>query len=321
MSIQVQSNNAEADKAVNEPKAQAAATTAAPATETPAPAETPAETEVASGTTESEEVVETEGEVETETGAKKDDAVEQPNKKKNGFQKRVDKLNARIAEKDREANYWKQEALKSQSAPKTETPVESKPALLDAAGKPKADDFKTHAEYVESLTDWKIEQKEKAREQKESKSKFESDQQKQVREYNEREQAFVAKTEDFQDVVDEAKSYGVALSNVVRSVLISSDKGPELLYALAKDKELYTKVNSLPALEAAREIGKLENRISRPASETKETKTSKAPPPITPVGGAGGATIPKSLDEAAKSSYSDYKRMREEGLKKTRRRA
>jgi hypothetical protein len=314
MSIQVQSNNPEADKIVNEPKAKESAK------DEPAPAETPAEIEATSGVAESEEV-ETEGEVQTEAEPKKDDATEQPNKKKNGFQKRVDKLNAKLAEKDREANYWKQEALKSQAAPKTEPSTEGKPATQDAAGKPKADDFNTHSEYVEALTDWKIEQKDKARSQVEAKSRFENDQQKLAREYNEREQAFVAKTEDFQDVIDEAKSYGVALSNVVRSVLVSSENGPALLYALAKDKELYTKVNSLPALDAAREIGKLENRISKPASETKEIKTTKAPAPITPVGGAGGAVIPKTLDEAAKSSYSDYKRAREEQLKKTRRRA
>jgi hypothetical protein len=65
------------------------------------------------------DIAETE-EVETES---KDDAEEleasgddkDKPKKKGGFQRRIDKLNAAKADAQREAEYWKQEALKSVS--------------------------------------------------------------------------------------------------------------------------------------------------------------------------------------------------------------
>lgn len=306
MAIQVTSGNPEADTAVNEVKTS----DAPPAKETsqPAPSEQAlAEPAAASGTVETEEV-ETEdkqdAEKDPETGVGGDAA----GKKKGGFQRRIDKLTAKYADKEREAEYWRQEALKG-ARPNAEAP---KPGAQDKndPGKPKADDFGTHAEFVEALTDWKTDQKLKERDSKAEKSRIESDQQRIAREYLERSTKFSEKTPDFQDVIEEVDD--VPLSPAVRDLFLTSENGPQLAYELAKSRDEFVRVNKLPALAAAREIGKLEARLSRPSSEAtpKETKTTKAPNPISPVGGTGGASINKSIYDAASMSQAEYERTR-----------
>jgi hypothetical protein len=328
MTIQVQSNNAAADAQVNKP---AEAATAAPKeTTTPAPeaeaseqnttaASETAETEVAEGESEHEEPEaghEAGEATETTDGTKE----EKPGKKKGGFQRRIDKLNAAKAQAQQEAEFWKQQALKGAGEPKKETSVETTSAASE--GKPDPDKFKTHAEYVEALTDWKTEQKLKERDQKIEKSRLLDEQTKLANTYQERLNSFKEKTEDFDDVLDGVAN--VPMSPAVQSILLKSENGPELLYELAKNPKEADRICRLSPIDAAREMGKFEARIAAKTSATKQEtkKTSSAPKPLAPVGGGGKASaIPKSLDEAAKSSFSEYKRIREEELKKKRRRA
>src|ERR1035437_9187943 len=115
--------------------------------ESEAPAKVAAEKIDEAGTLEQEKV--------EEAAELKDDAdepeetgeagnTEQP-KKKGGFQKRIDKLNKRFADKERETEFWKAEATKAK-APEVKQ-VEAKKEAA-AVGKPDADKFKTHEEFI-----------------------------------------------------------------------------------------------------------------------------------------------------------------------------
>lgn len=302
MTIQVFSNDAPAAKApaaAVEPPPSAPEAKASEQNES-----TESDTEETEAKDESED---TEGDEPEES---KEAAKDKP-KKKGGFQRRIDKLNARYAAAQQESDHWKALALKNKDAGETKgESVEKKPAT--AEGKPNPDSFETHVEYVEALTDWKTEQKFKEREQRAEKSKLESEQEKFLKSHTERVKSFAEKTEDFADVLSEVDD--IPVSPTIQELIITSENGPELMYELAKNRDEYARICKLSPLAAARELGKIESKINAKASDEKQEpkKLTKAPKPIDPVGGAKAA-VTKSLDDP-NLSQAEYEAIRRKQL-------
>jgi hypothetical protein len=238
-------------------------------------------------------------------------------KKRGGFQRRIDKLNARVSERERELEYWKQLALKEkQGAGESKTEkVETQSVATE--GKPIPDQFETHQEYVEALTEWKTEQKLKEREQRLEKSKLEAEQEKVFKSHSERVKSFAEKTEDFAEVLSDVDD--IPVSPTVQQIIITSENGPELMYELAKNREEYARICQLSPLAAAREMGRLESKLIKSSEESKvETKKlTSAPKPLQPVGKSSSASISKSIDDPG-LSFSEYVRIRREQQKRKR---
>lgn len=280
-------------------------------------ASTNQETEVADETLEasdtSEETDDGDGEGEEEVTAEEaetEEPLEKPAKKKNGFKKRIDKLNQKLSVKEQETEYWKQEALKGQGAAKNNQTQEAQ-KKVETEGKPKATDFDTHDEYVEALTDWKIEAKEKATEAKQRQTQALTEAQKQGQAFQEKIGEFKKTTKDFDEVLEEVSD--LRASPGLLEVIIRSKIGPQLMYELAKDRAELERINQLDVLDAAKEIGKIEVRLSKPESPSTEKKQSKAPAPITPIGGSGSARAAKSIYDP-NISQRDFERMRQKQM-------
>jgi hypothetical protein len=305
----------------NEPKAAPEATPEAKeATTLSALEETTSEqnesTESDTEETEAKESPETEGEESETDSESKDDGKEKTvGKKKGGFQRRIDKLNAQKSAIQQEAEYWKQMALKSAGAQKDESkPVDqTKPATAD--GKPKADDFDTHAEFVEALTDWKTEQKLSERDQKLERSKLQTEQAKLVQTFTERREAFLKTAPDYDEVMESVDD--VPLTPALREIILTSENGPEIAYELAKNRDEFERISKLSPLAVAREVGKLESRLSAKSSDgkTEQKKITKAPKPIDPVNAGGKGSAAKSIADP-NLSQAEYERLRKEQMKR-----
>lgn len=234
-------------------------------------------------------------------------------KKKSGFQRRIDKLNARNTAAAQEIEYWKQQALKKDAIESKVEKVESK----SVDGKPDPEHFESHSDYVEALTDWKIEMREKAAQQKAQKSQIETEQANAYKIHAERVKSFADKTEDFQEVLESVDD--VPVSVTVQECILSSENGPALMYELAKNRAEYERICKLPPIAAARELGKIEFKIASNSSEEKKQEPKKltnAPKPIAPVG-SKSASVLKSLDDP-NLSQAEYERIRAEQLKRKR---
>lgn len=236
--------------------------------------------------------------------------LEKDKPRKSGYQKRVDKLNARIASERARADALEERLarLEREADPKAKS-VDSSAKQTD--GKPDPDKFDTHAEYVEALTEWKLEQKLKAREVEQNKRALETEQERLFKAHTERVKAFAEKTEDFQEVLEAVDD--VPVSAAVQEIIVSSENGPELMYALAKDRDEYARICKLPPLAAARAIGKIEEKLSAKTSEAKKTepkKLTQAPKPIAPVGGNKGS-VAKSIDDPD-LPFPEYVKLRRE---------
>lgn len=237
--------------------------------------------------------------------------TDQP-RKKSGSQRRKERAERAEAEVSRLQRVIEETALKGAGAPKSELKIETTKA--DEAGKPDPDKFETHAEYVEALTDWKIDQKDKAKAEESRKSEIEAGFKTLMESHYEREKAFLKKTPDYTKTMKEAGLLKDA-SAAVSECITSSEIGPEIMYELAKNKAEYERINKLPPLAAARAIGKIEARLSE-AEKPEQKKTTSAPKPIEPVG-SGKGHVEKSISDP-NLSFADYERIRREQTKRKR---
>lgn len=234
------------------------------------------------------------------------DSENEKPKKKGGFQRRIDKLNARNTAAQEEINYWKQQALKGASEP-VKNEVES-PKSVSVEGKPSPDSFDTHAEYVEALTDWKIEQREKSAKETEQKNQIKTEREKILNAYSERVKSFSEKNEDFNEVLKSVDD--IRPSATLEEIILTSDNGPALAYEIAKNRDEFKRICALSPLAAARELGKIEAKLASQSSEPKQeiNKITKAPQPIVPVGSKGGSPV-KKIDDP-NLSQREYEALR-----------
>jgi hypothetical protein len=278
----------------------------APATQSIEQGETHAESDAAT------EVKEDKGLEATEGGESQDSPDGERKPKVHGAEKRVKKLLKRNTAIKQEMEYWRSQALKSQSTQSTqpETRVEAK-----AEGKPRADDFDTHEAYVEALADWKVDQKIAQRESKLAEEQAKKSYAERVQTHNERVEEFAKEHEDFHDRLEDVAD--VQLSIAVQEAILSSDNGPALMYELAKDPTELDRIIKLPPIAAARELGRMEARLAKaetPEKQAKEITKTKAPEPIKPVN-AKVAAVKKSIYDPD-IPFTEYMALRREQLRR-----
>ena len=253
---------------------------------------------------ESEESEAEESETSEETGEEVEDSSEKP-KKKGGFKRRIEKLSSKLSAAEQEKEYWRQQALNAQSTKEAE---HIEPVKAQASNRPDPNDFEEHDDYVEALTDWKLENKLSERDRKLQEDELKNSYQKQISTFQEKIQDFSKTVEDFDEAIQDVDD--IPMSLVVKDIILESENGPELMYALAKNREEYERICSLNPLAAAREMGRFELKFLKQKSseEKQQLKTTKAPKPLTPVhSGKSG----KSMKSPEDMTFQEYKAWRE----------
>jgi hypothetical protein len=238
------------------------------------------------------------------------DEEEKPQKKRPGFKKRIDKLTRRLSERDREIEYWKGKALKGE----TDDVPQAKPVREESKDvKPTPDEFETHEEYVEALTDWRVSQHAKTLEMKQRESQVKSEFDRKMNDHLGRVKTFKEAHSDFEELIEDIAD--IPMSPAVHELILESDNGPELMYELAKDPDQYARICEMSPLSAARAIERIDLKIKSKSSEEKVIKKTKAPAPITPITSRNASATRKTIfDEGL--SQRDYERMMEEREKR-----
>lgn len=246
-------------------------------------------------------------------GSKED----KPKKKESGYEKRIRKLTKQRGDAQRETDYWKAVALK-QKQQESKSDETQKPKV-SLEGKPKAEDYESHSEFVEALSDWKYDQRKAADEVKQKETQLKTDFETRVDSFKAKVKEFQKTHSDFEELVNEAD---VPMSVGVQEALLTSDVGVELMYELVKDIDNYERINALSPMAAARELGRIEARIhqAKESSSEEPKKQSSAPAPLKPVGKHGSGGVKKSLTDPD-ISYADYERARREQMAAKRKRA
>ena len=228
-----------------------------------------------------------------------------------GAEKRIKSLLKEKTKAQEELEFWKSQALKSQQNPaKQETEAQKSETKVEAKdGAPSPDDFKSYEEYLEAKFEWKLEQREKAKEAKERESKIKEGFESRVKSFQSKIQEYGKTTDGFLDKLNEAD---FNLSVGVQEALLDSEIAPKIVHEFLEKPEEFERINKLSVIAAAKEIGKIEARLNSESQQEKQTeakKQTKAPAPLKPVGSKGTAVIKKSLDDPS-LSQAEYEALR-----------
>lgn len=267
---------------------------AAPASEPAVSA--PAVTEQATQTTsvpEGEAAPETEdtGEQDTSQSEGQDDPYKpKPLTRQQRLQRKAARLSTMVAEQAAEL-----EKFRSQSA-----------SGSDAA--PKEEDFNgDFFAYQRAITAWDVKQElrkefSSVREREQAKAlaerRVESEE-----DFRERTNAIKPSIPDFDATIEAfVKSGGDFAAHVIEEIQ-ESDKGPVLAYHIAKTPGLAAELNAMSPRDAAREIGRLEAKVTMPQPK----RQTQAPAPLTALkGGAGPGFDPFKSDDM--NAYVDWRK-------------
>jgi hypothetical protein len=195
----------------------------------------------------------------------------------------------------REQRKWEREQrLKAEEAKlKTSVPAELPPA-----------DSLPPEEYAELLAERKaaelIERREQARIQAEL-----------IEQYHEREEEARSKYDDFEQVAYNPK---LPITDVMAQTIQASEIGPEMAYYLGSNPKEAERISKLSPFMQAKEIGKIEAKLS---DNPPVKKTSNAPAPIAPVTArtssspAYDTTDPRSIKSMSTSEWIEAERQRQ----------
>lgn len=238
-----------------------------------------------------------------------DEESEGKPKKASGFEKRIKRFQKKLSEKDKEIEYLKSIAFEAKGKPEATKAGTAKDSFQAKTkeGRPNPDDFETHEDFVDALTDWKIGEREKEREVAAKHTQIKSEYQGRVESFRGKVETFAKSHEDFNDVLEEVDD--IPMSMGVQEALLDSEVGADVMYELAKNRKEYERINSLGVSAAAREIGRLEERIQsrKKAKQEAKTTTTSAPNPLTPVGKGGNAKSAKSVEDMSFEEYKEYR--------------
>ncbi len=223
------------------------------------------------------EVVET---IADEAGADAETEAEAPKPKpKKTAQERFDELTREKHEAKREADYWREQAMRT--------------APAQAAPQPKADDEPNPADFTYGETDVeyiraqarhearKVAREEMANEREQSRVQagIQTFQQRVAQQYPDGEPAGIANIRRLP-----------SLPQGIADPILSSEIGPKLADHLGSNSAELNRLIALPAHLQAYEVGKLEARLTTAKPQAKTTTT--APEPIPQVRGTGGQFKP-----------------------------
>ncbi len=105
--------------------------------------------------------------------------------------------------------------------------------------------------------------------------------------------------QDFEQV-----AFTAPISDELAQMVAESEVGADLAYFLGSNTEIAQQVSSLPPIQAARELGRIEASLTAPKPKT----TTKVRAPIDPIsGGIGSGRDPENM------SMTEYRRWREGG--------
>jgi hypothetical protein len=194
----------------------------------------------------------------------------------------------------REQRKWERDQAQKQA----ETQV------LRAAPTASADQFESPEAYADAVAYQKAEELIAKREAAKQQSQI-------LESYQEREESARDKYDDFDQVAYNPK---LPITNVMAETIQSSDIGPELAYYLGTNPKDAERISRMTPLAQAKEIGKIEAKLS---DNPPVKKTSNAPAPISPVTARStgspshDTTDPRSIKSMSTSQWIEAERARQ----------
>ena len=206
-----------------------------------------------------------------------------------------------------------------------ETSPKPEPPKQDELKEPQESDFKDIGSFTKAWSDYTLKVADKrageAREQERQRLLMEVENER----LKTRVDAAKAQLDDF-DTVISAASRDKQIPIHVERAIRESDYGPHLAYHLAKNPSEEARIFGLTPAKALLELGKIEDRYASTVKVTSTTdpkvlakptpETTRAPAPVSSIKADSGTVVTNSSEA---KSFSDYRRLRMEEMRRNRR--
>lgn len=231
------------------------------------------------------------------------DAPAKP-RKKPGVHQRIDELTKARYDAEREAQYWREQAMRQQPQQPAKPSSDPAPATASAAAdEPTLEscDFDV-AEFNRRHYQWLREQEKKQ----------EQAQQRQ-RTLAEKVEAFRAEHPDYDEV---AHNPQVPITKAMAEEILETDHAPAIAYYLGQNPQEAAEIAQMSERAMSRAIGRIEARLSaQPASSPQPSQpppktVTRAPAPVTTLSGAPAVT--KSYEGMSQREYEAARRKERE---------
>lgn len=238
-----------------------------------------------------------------------DEEQDQPDKPKGkgGFQRRIDKLTAKVHDLERQLA-GKPAAQSAETEPKPVAPT-TQPVAPRLSQFEDLEAYEAARDaYQAAMVQWELAKVRRAEEQKVQQEQ----QRKQAETFAERVKEAEKQHPDFQDVAfSEDVPYSPAMARIVPEL----EQGAEVAYFFGKNPEEAARISRLSDVAAAIEIGKIVAKIAAPPEKPKPVAATKAPKPPAVITGAGVAT-PSVYDAEFGSDYGRWEAERNRQLQR-----
>lgn len=237
-------------------------------------------------------------------GQEQDPPAEPEGEEKTEAQKRRERRKAQIQRLKEEAREAERKAAEQQQR------LEKAKQAAQSNVRPKEADFQDYNEYLVALGAYTATQKMDSRSTEEIE---EAAQAEQARVQALKQQQKTELAQSWAEQVSEAKSryadfeqvvYTAPISDTIAEMVAGSDIGADLAYYLGTHRDYAMALSNADPIEAAREIGRLEARLSLP----KPNLQTSAPDPVTPV-----KPKPSGMKDPSKMSYEEFVAGRKSG--------
>lgn len=215
---------------------------------------------------------------EVETKETPEKPSDEPKAEKTFTQAELDK----IVQKEKAKLERRNERARIESETRAQILSEQQP-IVNVSEKPKEEDFSDYGSFLDALAGYKAEeiinQRENAKQQEEINRTRKADAERQ----SERRRSLMESGEDKYDDFEElVKSSKLHIAEPAYLAILESDISADLVYHLLKDDVEAERFTKLSPYAQAKEIGKLEDKLTA----KQPIKKSDAPKPISPVNGS-----------------------------------
>jgi hypothetical protein len=195
------------------------------------------------------------------------------------------------------ATKWRKEKATARADFFRERQAPAQPAVVETS-KPDPDKFDDYNDYVDKLTDWKVDQKRAEWDRDETtKTATAGYQEKMVRLQGKIDEGF-AKYDDFEEV---ALAETVPITPTIQEILAETENPADVAYYLGKHRTECVGIGKMTPIAAARAIAIIETKLASGNPVPNTNKTTSAPPPIKPVG--SNNTVKKDLEKMTQAEF------------------
>jgi hypothetical protein len=228
---------------------------------------------------------------EEETG---EDSADEPPKKSKGVQKRIDELTRAKYEAEREREIARQELERYRREAEQQ---KAQPATGD--NEPRFEDFSSYDDYVKAIAKHSALKEVNAIKAQQAQETEARKAEEMKRAFDEKAAKARSKYDDFDTI---ALSPIVPYTPVMAQLVAESDIAGDLAYYLGKNLDEAKRLSQLSPVDAAKQLGRLEAKLSE---APKPKKITQAPPPIKTV--AGNEKVSKDPSKMSMAEYMEWR--------------